>query len=187
MPAPDDFTVTLLHRIQDQRTTPQGGWLGLEDLRSLMSLSPAEAFKHLAAPLQELHSAGMIERHFNAATARDEWRSRGVKPDMGPTRAEAAAEAAEQAMWQDDRARPVSTPPLDPPADTREVLLYLMSGTFERGGWITMPDLIHNLHLPSEGYARAIVGTLEQAGLVELRLNAGRAVRLHRALMDRLP
>jgi hypothetical protein len=81
MPAPDDFTKTLLHRIQDERTTPSGGWLDIHQMASLMGVSQREAMR-LGGPLQELFEAGMIERRFNATKARDEWRSRGVRPDL---------------------------------------------------------------------------------------------------------
>lgn len=79
MPQPDDFTVTLLHRLQDERTTPQGGWMALDELGRALHLTTVET-KHLDGPLRELFGAGMIERRFNAAKARDEWRSRGVQP-----------------------------------------------------------------------------------------------------------
>lgn len=110
MPQPDDFTLTLLHHLQDERTTPQGGWLGLDELRSLMGLSSQEA-KHLHGPLVELYDAGMIERRFDAPRARDEWRSRGVQPDMGQLREdiEAYDRDAESAPLPEDLPDPAPT------------------------------------------------------------------------------
>lgn len=104
MPAKaDDFTITLLHRIQGARLSPEGGWLTLQELRSLMGLSQQEAH-HLTAPLAELMEAGMIEKHFQ--NGRDEWRSRGVQPAMGRTRQEAARDLMQEAIEEVDRRVP---------------------------------------------------------------------------------
>ncbi len=89
----DDFTNALLHHLQDARTTPSGGWLNLEDLRSLMGLSVEESRKHLGAPITELFKAGLIEKRFNAVTVNDEVRSRGTKPDIRHSVAHPAEEA----------------------------------------------------------------------------------------------
>ncbi len=78
----DDFTTTLLHAIQNERTTPSGGWLSTGQIARGAGLSAGEAH-HVADPLKELHGAGMIEKRFNAAKGVDEWRSRGVLATPG--------------------------------------------------------------------------------------------------------
>jgi hypothetical protein len=77
----DDFTVTLLHQIQNERTAPGNGWLSTGQIARGMHLADHEEH-HALASLKELHEAGMIEKRFNFTKAVDEWRSRGVQPDI---------------------------------------------------------------------------------------------------------
>lgn len=164
MAQPDDFTVTLLHTIQDQRTTPQGGWLSTGDLHTLMGLNAMEGARRMTGPLLELFNAGMIERRFNAAAARDEYRSRGVQPAMGPAAHEEAEGVADPT-------------PINEPlgATARGIFIYLHG----HPGFVVDTDLMHALSIPTVGLLWAAMAQLEAAGLTQRRLNNGRAVRLH--------
>lgn len=167
--APDDFTNTLLHKIQDQRTTPSGGWLSMGELHSLMGLNAMEGTRQITPRLNELAEAGMIEKRFNADSHRDEWRSRGVQPVMGrePLEAEQAAPGAAPAR-EDDAVREEHM--------ARRLLNVLM--TTGREEWFADGDLMHALDTEDLGTVWSGLNLLESAGLIQRRTD-GRAIRLH--------
>jgi hypothetical protein len=178
----DDFTKTLLHHNQDARLTPSGGWLNLEDLRSLMGLSIKESLIHLNGPLMELFNAGMIEKRFNAVTANDEVRSRGVKPVMGIPHPH--DDKLYQLVHGDDEDTPAPPAAVNLELETlaREFFIYL----YRHGGFVTDTDLMAAVGSPTLGMTWAALSQLEAAGLTQRRLNNGRAVRLHSAVRDML-
>jgi hypothetical protein len=171
MPAPDDFTKTLLHAMQNERTTPQGGWLNQREMARGMALTAAEA-RHLSGPLQELMDAGMIERRFNADKAVDEWRSRGVQPDLRAIMASPGADAPDGA--------PLRPHPADTEGAAREVFIYL----YRHGGHVTDAELMQGASLDL-GTLWHGLDQLEAAGLIQRRAD-GHAVRLHEYVRDML-
>lgn len=135
MTKPDDFTVSMLHCIQNERTAPGNGWLSTGQIARGMGLTTDQAL-HVEGPLKELHEAGMIEKRWNAVRARDEWRSRGVQPDIrhSITREEAAAEFAEQAM--DDALDPA--PSTIFPAPIKGIIHAAFVLDYRTDRWATM-------------------------------------------------
>lgn len=197
MPAPDDFTVTLLHAIQNERTTPQGGWLTLREMARGMHLKAVDA-QHLYGPLKELFDAGMIERRFNARTAQDEYRSRGVQPAMGHDYGDAKgpnlraprhpnddfADAIKGLIFADairDPTKASAAPPVEDDAVVEEhmarrLLNVLM--TTGREEWFADGDLMHALDTEDLGTVWSGLNLLEAAGLIQRRPD-GKAIRLH--------
>lgn len=121
MTKPDDFTLTLLHKIQDARTAPGNGWMTALDMARATDVHDNEAFR-LGAPLKELHKAGMIERRWNADRKVDEYRSIGVQPDIAhsiPHPDDDFADAVKYLAPKVDAAlRHVDEDPLDPAPTT---------------------------------------------------------------------
>lgn len=174
MPAPDDFTVTLLHAIQNERTTPQGGWLNVREMARGMGLTAAES-RHLTGPLTELMDAGMIERRFNAAKAVDEYRSRGVQPAMGHDYGD--AKGPNLRAPRPDR----NTPAREDDAVVEEhmarrVLTVLLEAV--PGEWYRDADLLTMLGTDDLGTLWSGLNLLEAAGLIQRRPDH-KAVRAH--------
>lgn len=164
MPAPDAFTVKLLHAIQDQRTTPSGGWLTLTDMTAPMGLRQNET-TYLIRHLGELFEAGMIEKRYNADSHRDEWRSRGVQPDL---RTIMATPGGSVRVEDNDEGA------------AREALIHL----YRHGGYVPDADLCRALSLDLGALWQGL-DRLEAAGLIQRRAD-GQAVRLHEYVRDML-
>jgi hypothetical protein len=153
---------TILHALQNEHTSLDGGWFTSLQVARAQGLTP----EVVGDALLELNRAGMIETRFNPALMCEEVRSRGVtafhgdhsEPDLL-----AAPHVEDDAVVEEHMAR--------------RVLTFLLEAI--PGEWYRDADLLRALHTDDLGAVWSGLNLLEAAGLIQRRLNNGRAVRAH--------